>query len=224
MKVGTDGVLLGAWASAANGADVRHVADIGAGTGVISLMLAQRYADALVTGIEVDADAANECAENFAASPWSDRLECVATALQDFVTPAHYDLIVSNPPFYNATLKPTDQARATARHKDALPIKDLAQFAREHLNPHGRLALIYPTDYDTEVMTACAMAGLSARHLCDVLTKAGKPCKRRMAAFGLTSEATSPLQRQTLCIRHADGNYSKEYIALCNDFYTHLNG
>ncbi len=230
MKVGTDGVLLGAWSS------ITHVApspgrpfsvlDIGAGTGIISLMLAQRASHAAlpfrIDAIEIDTEAAQQARENVASSPWPDHVSVHPLSLQAFAQSSDavsYDLIVSNPPFYNATLKPADPGRAVARHKDALPITDITAFARQHLSPDGRLALIFPTAYDAEVMTAAILSGLHPVRICDVLTKVGKPCKRRMAEF---STRNAPLSRQQLVIRDADGKYSAHYRALTANFYLHL--
>lgn len=241
MKVGTDGVLLGAWSSLSKKAetDESKILDIGAGTGLISLMLAQRYPMAQITAVEIDNNAAAQCAENFAASPWTSRLSIVPLSLHD-AEPAltthilpydpmsrlgGFDMIVSNPPFYNATLKPNDEGRAVARHKDSLPIDEIAAFAQRWLAPDGTLWLIYPTDYDDEVTTACIIHGLKPAVICDVLTKVGKPCKRRMAAFSRQgSEAWNmPLLRQQLAIRNEDGEYSEEYRHLVESYYLWLH-
>lgn len=233
MKVGTDGVLLGAWASGGS-----TILDIGAGTGLIALMMAQRFANAAITAVEIDTEAARQCHENFAASPWPDRLRILPHSLADaepMLEGLTFDSIVSNPPFYNATLKPDDPGRAVARHKDALPIDQIAAFAQRHLAPQGTLSLIYPTAYDTEVMTACILHQLQPVRLCDVLTRQGKPSKRRMAAFALQpsavsqlsnaslpSPASQPLVREQLSIRNSEGLYSPEYLHLVNDFYLTL--
>lgn len=223
MKVGTDGVLLGAWAG--DGMTPRSVLDIGTGTGLVALMLAQRFCnEALhIDAVEIDAEAAAQARENIDASPWSQLITVIPKSLvtaSTQLTDARYDLIVSNPPFYNATLKPDDEARAMARHKDSLPVDEIARFASHHLCEGGRLALIYPTDYDSEVMTAAILNGLHPARICDVLTKEGKPCKRRMAEF--TASAASTL-RTLLPIRGADGRYSPQYRLLTEDFYLRLS-
>ena len=129
MKVGTDGVLLGAWASPALPClENLSILDIGTGTGLIALMMAQRFPSAKVTGIEIDHDAAEEAQDNVSHCPWSDRISIVESALNDFVAfddagnACEYDLIVTNPPFYNATLKPEEEARAAARHLSLIHI------------------------------------------------------------------------------------------------------
>ena len=230
MKVGTDGVLLGAWATIPSHSDPAHkssLLDIGTGTGIIALMLAQRttgIAPAFrIDALEIDPLAAQQAQENVAASPWSDHITVLPLSLQSFAessTPQTYDLIVSNPPFYNATLKPSDESRAMARHKDALPVSAITRFASRALSPNGRLALIYPTAYDSEVMTAAVLSGLHPVRICDILTKEGKPCKRRMTEFSIQN---SPIARQQLIIRDAEGKYTREYRSLTSDFYLHLS-
>ena len=230
MKVGTDGVLLGAWASISHHTKALtqnfSFLDIGAGTGIISLMLAQRATQAgqtfQVEAIEIDTDAAQQAQENIAASPWAKSISIHPISLQQFAqdeTIGCYDLIVSNPPFYNATLKPTDEGRAMARHKDALPVSVIARFASQHLSPNGRLALIFPIAYDSEVMTAAVLSGLFPIRICDIITKAGKPCKRRMVEFSIQN---AHIIRQQLIIRNADGKYTEDYRSLTSAFYLHL--
>ena len=233
MKVGTDGVLLGAWASLPHPTTPApapsSLLDIGTGTGIIALMLAQRTALTPtsrpfdITALEIDPTAAQQAQENVAASPWHDRITVHPLSLQAFAetcSPKKFALIVSNPPFYNATLKPTDESRAIARHKDALPVSDIARFASTHLSENGRLALIYPTAYDSEVMTAAVLSRLHPVRICDILTKVGKPSKRRMAEFSLQN---APISREQLIIRDADGKYTDDYRALTADFYLHLS-
>lgn len=225
MKVGTDGVLLGAWcrlASSADSVDGSHtprLLDVGAGTGLISLMLAQRYPEAEIDAVEIDAEAAAQCQENFDASPWSNRLHIHATSLQGFQTDAQYDLIVSNPPFYNATLKPADEGRAVARHFDSLPTAEIIRFACAHLSPSGTLALIYPHQYETSLMTEFAKSGLSLTRLCDFITREGKPAKRRLIQF---SRIAHPIETESLIIRGIDNIYTPQYIALTEPFYLSL--
>ncbi|MCF0179395.1 MAG: methyltransferase [Bacteroidales bacterium] len=138
MKVGTDGVLLGAWANLPNlpfSDSLRpQILDIGTGTGVIALMLAQRFSEALIDAIEIDHEAAKEAKLNAKNSPWKDRINVFETSLEDYIPETKsYDLIVTNPPFYNATLKPEDEARAAARHYDSLPFSDITKFSDKYL-------------------------------------------------------------------------------------------
>lgn len=270
MKVGTDGVLLGAWAwknrlSTINSGKecddniqsaeidhhkIREILDIGAGTGLISLMMAQRFPTAHITSVEIDREAAKQCQENFEASPWTFRLKVLPYSLKDaepflselqtaapderplgqrqtYCANECFDFIVSNPPFYNATLKPEDEGRAVARHKDSLPIDEIAAFAQRWLTTDGQLSLVYPSAYDSEVMQACIVHDLQPFRICDVYTKVGKPCKRRMATFGRCGchrpDAAPTLIREQLAIRNEDGDYSEEYRHLVEPFYLRLS-
>ena len=233
MKVGTDGVLLGAWAfgqteNPRSAATVR-ILDIGCGTGLIAIMLAQRFsADGCrqfhIDAVEIDHDAACQAAENAAATPWSAQIAVHPCSLRDFMADAPadalpYDFIVTNPPFYNATLKPEDAGRATARHKDALPLREIMQCAKSRLSAEGTLSMIYPTDYDGEVMTEAVLAGLSPMRICNVLTKIGKPAKRRMLEIAHKAIGCETL---TLALRDADGQYTAEYRKLTEPFYIRL--
>lgn len=241
MKVGTDGVLLGAWASLPSYNIDNHldtsickqdykVLDIGTGTGIISLMLAQRLTeinvDFQIEAIEIDKDASLQAQSNFDNSPWSKRLKAYPLSLQQFsnegsLQPKNkkYNLIISNPPFYNATLKPDDEARAIARHKDSLPIEEITKYAALHLTREGRLSMIYPTAYDNEVMTAVVLSNLHPVRICDIVTKEGKTAKRRMVEFSLSA---SSIAKEMLAIRDNDGKYTPEYKVLTGAFYLHL--
>ena len=226
MKVGTDGVLLGAWAKPSREVDSHlSILDIGTGTGLIALMMAQRFPSARVTAIEIDHDAADEAMSNVALSPWHDRICVVESALADFSPssanglPLLFDLILTNPPFYNATLKPDDLSRASARHCDSLPFSDITRFADAHLSADGVLAVIYPTNCEQNIMLGIATSSLSFLSICDVTTKVGKPCKRRMACFG---RQASPLVHESIALRDASGNYTDAYRLLVNDFYISL--
>ena len=241
MKVGTDGVLLGAWAGREmegsrgfKGFQELNLLDIGTGTGLIALMMAQRCStqmvDCHIDAVEIDTKAAQQAAENVAASPWANQIQVYPCSLSQYMDNRkedrlQYDLVVSNPPFYNATLKPDDEARAIARHKDALPLTEIIQCACRTLTPRGRLALIYPMNYDSEVMTEAIAAGLKPLRICNVLTKVGKACKRRMVEFCLNHAETLSMECEvsTLSIRDAEGNYTSEYLDLTLPFYTHLH-
>ena len=144
MKVGTDGVLLGAWCPIDN--NPFSVLDIGAGTGILALMLAQRSSAQQIDAIEIDEDAFELCVENFENSPWSDRLYCYHAGLDEFMEEPEdeYDLIVSNPPFYSEDYKTENEQRDLARFQDALPFEDLVEAASILLSEHGILSVIIP--------------------------------------------------------------------------------
>ncbi|MGN1232838.1 MAG: tRNA1(Val) (adenine(37)-N6)-methyltransferase, partial [Candidatus Cryptobacteroides sp.] len=155
MKVNTDGVLLGA--SAPLQPSDRQILDIGTGTGTIALMLAQRLgreagvlpSGTMITGIDIDVDAAAEAGENFLASPWNGNLKALHTPLSDYEPESRFDLIVSNPPYYDDSLTNPDARKATARHTgDGLSFRDILEFAEPRLNAGGRLCIILPADQE----------------------------------------------------------------------------
>ena len=215
MKVGTDGVLLGAWATVSP--EDRLALDVGTGTGVIALMLAQRSANTAssansqmaIIGIDIDEAAAGVAAANFAASPWADRLTASAVSLQVFSGP-EFDLIVSNPPFFSASLKAPDAQRRTARHNDTLPPADLIQAARRLLSPSGRLSVIYPPEEARAFVMESESAGLYLSCLTRVISVAGHPPKRHLMEFSRTP--AQPLFTDLVI-------GSPEYRSLTGDFY-----
>lgn len=190
MKVGTDGVLLGAWVSLRG--DERSALDVGTGTGLIALMLTQRSPALAVQAIDIDPAAADEAAANFAASPWADRLTALPVSLQDFVSGGEnpeerlFDLIVSNPPFFKASLKAPDAQRSAARHDDTLPPAELIAAARRLLAPSGRLAVIYPPEEARAFVVEAEAAGLYLSRLTRVISVAGQPPKRHLMEFSRT--------------------------------------
>lgn len=222
MKVGTDGVLLGAWSKPNNSIfsdTCFHVLDIGTGTGLIALMISQRYPNAVIDAIEIDHDAAIEASLNVANSPWSERINIIESSLNDFRPTTRYDLIVTNPPFYNATLKPEDNARASARHYDSLPFVDITRFADVYLSENGILSVIYPSNCEENIMLGISVSSLRFHTICDVYTKDNKPCKRRMASF---SKQDTEVINEHIIIRNTDNEYSEEYRHLTSDFYLNL--
>lgn len=213
MKVGTDGVLIGAWASVQP--EDRKILDIGTGTGLIALMLAQRNAEAQVVGVEIDAESAAQARENFENSSWSDRLCIEECAVQEFVTEQRFDLIVSNPPYFVDSLKCTDDSRTTARHTDTLSFAELMRSASRLLKPEGRFAVIVPAEAALSVISA---GSLHLLRRCDVLTKPKGQPKRVMLEF--SPRFAGAATRETLTIGDGTaGGYSAEYKALTREFY-----
>ncbi len=213
MKVGTDGVLLGAWS------DVRQatrILDVGAGTGLVSLQLAQRNPYAHVTAIEIDADAAAQAAGNVRRSPWPDRIEVVHGDFATFQADAAYDLIVSNPPYFMDALKCPDGQRNLARHTDTLDYGLLLRRASSLLSPSGHLDIIIPADAGSTVLRLADSYRFHLMRLSRVYTKPDKPCRRLLCSFSL---AQLPCVEETLCIENASGGFTEDYIALTRDFY-----
>lgn len=213
MKVGTDGVLIGAWASV-RPAD-RAVLDIGTGTGLIALMLAQRNPKAEVVAVEIDTESAAQACENVAESPWSDRIKVERCAVQEFTSTMKFDLIVSNPPYFVDSLKCPDESRNTARHTDTLSFAELMHTAERLLASDGRLAVIVPAEAALSVIAA---GKLHLVRRCDVRTKPNGAPKRVMLEFSPRFEGVATREELTIG-DGSNGGYSPEYIALTRDFY-----
>ena len=212
MKVGTDGVLLGAWA-ACEGA--KRILDIGTGTGVIALMLAQRNAEAQVKAVEIDETATRRARSNFDKSPWSKRLDVECCAVQAFSPNEKFDLIISNPPYFVDSLLPPDAKRSTARHTHDLSFEELDRAVCRLLADEGRFALILPT---TEFEKYLSITQLQLVRRCDVYPKVGADVKRVMAEFAL--HAKNGVTHETITIEQDKrGDYTDEYRTLTKDFY-----
>lgn len=215
MKVGTDGVLLGAWCALPEGC--RSVLDIGTGTGLIALMAAQRSAAARIVGVEADESSAEQACENVSASPWSDRIEIVGARIQDYLPDEKFDVIVSNPPYYDGTLVCPDAERTRVRHTVSLTFADLMSCAERLLAPDGRLSVIVPSE-SVRAIVAAGKMHLTRR--CDVKTKPTGSPKRTMLEFSLRF-AGAP-QFEELTIGDGAGGYDSRYRALTEDFYVKL--
>ncbi len=174
MKVGTDGVLLGAWAKPENS---ERILDVGAGSGLIALMLAQK-SNAKIDAIEIDKSAAFQAKENVNSSPWSDRIIIHNKSLQDFKPDYQFDLIVSNPPFFVCGPQAIIQERATARHNLRLTIDELIFYSKRMLNVDGRIALILPFETRYELIAAIARNGLWVEKETRVIPVPGKQANR----------------------------------------------
>ena len=224
MKVGTDGVLLGAWCPLPNNlppSSPIRLLDIGTGSGLITLMLAQRLdvKNKVIEAIDLDPDAIAQAAKNFALSPWKDNLHAHHSRLQDWQAEP-YNLIVSNPPYFQHSLKNPDSQRATARHTDTLTYKELITNALRLLAPNGILALVLPIEAKAEIIHLATQHNLFPTHITHVHTKPGKPAKRILMAFQRhsTLHHTTP-HHSTLYIESATSPRSEEYQQLTKDFY-----
>ena len=222
MKVGTDGVLLGAWAQGGE-----RVLDIGTGTGVIALMMAQRYAEAHVVAVDIDEAAVRQARQNADASPFGDRVEVVLSSIQDYATscslslgdgrgevPTHFDSIVCNPPFFVDSLKAPDQQRSLARHADTLPFAELMRAAYRLLSDDGELSLVIPFDYRRRLDDEAFLCGFFPSRVCAVRTKSTKPVRRYLLAY---RKRPCPCHHDELTIGDA------RYQQLTRDFYLCLS-
>lgn len=215
MKVGTDGALLGAWAHVEQ---TKRVLDIGTGTGLIALMLAQR-SQATVDAIDIDADACQQARENIASSPFVDRINVHHIPLAAYA-PLHkgaYDLVVSNPPYFIDSMKCPDRKRNTARHTDTLLLPDLLHDCRELLAPGGHMALILPYDQREIVLRTSQENGLSLSEEVAVSPIASAKPKRWLVEF--TTEEVDTPRRSHLSIETEHHHYTVEFTALVKDFY-----
>jgi len=217
MKVGTDGILLGAWASTKG---VEKVLDIGTGTGLIAIMMAQRTAEeVLVDAVEIDAVSCEQARANMKNAPWHKRLNCLESSIQDYakLTNQRYDLIVSNPPFFSGGTISQNQDRNSVRHTIKLPHGDLLLAARKLLNEHGRLAIILPYIEGLRFKEMATSYRLYCRRLTGVRSKADKEIERLLMEFELSP---GELAEDELVIQEK-GHYewTEAYTALTREFY-----
>lgn len=216
MKVSTDGVLLGAWCPPVNG----HVWDVGAGTGLIALMLAQRGAKG-VSAVEIAPLAAKEAMKNVSVSPWPDRINTICGDICDVCgTLPRPDMIVSNPPYFVSSLKPADGARSLARHEGSLTYDSLIAIAARYLTDEGRLCMVSPADRRADIEWSAALHRLYVRRMTSVSTIEGKDPARMLWEFG---RSPAKLLEDSLAIRREagdkSGEYTEEYMDLTRDFY-----
>ena len=220
MKVGTDGILLGAWAKLPENA---KILDIGSGTGLLALMLAQRSqsSSTFIDAVEIDHDAYQQAKENIESSPWRDRINIDHASIQDWAIACsrQYDLIISNPPFFENAFKPSQNSRNLARHSDSLSQTDILQIASQLLKPNGHLAVIYPTDLANNFLAKAQSFNLFCDRQVHVKPTPQSPVKRILLELSPTQY---PVQATTLTIEESKHLYTQDYIALVKDFYLNL--
>lgn len=216
MKIGTDGVLLGAWVSI--GKKPFSILDIGAGTGVIALQLAQRSDAEIIDALEIDDDAYEQCVDNFENSPWGDRLFCYHASLNEFVEEIEdkYDLIISNPPFYAENYKSLVKSRDLARFSDALPFDELIDCVSQLLSDEGIFAVIIPFKEENNFVKMAAEVNLFPNRICRVRGTETSEAKRSMLEFSFDKLS---LKTEHLTIETSRHNYTDHYINLVKDFY-----
>src|SRR5574344_294250 len=212
MKVGTDGVLLGAWASGGC-----RILDVGTGTGLIAMMMAQRFPDALVDAIDIDADACMQALQNIADSPFSLRVKTYHSSLQSFLAENSYDSIVCNPPFFENSLKNPDEKRTLARHTDSLSCRDLFKCICRMLADDGKFSIIIPEDRTDYLISESCISGLYMSRSCKIKTTVKKQPKRSMLEF--SKKKPSVVEQVVECMQNSDGSRSDWYKKLTDDFY-----
>lgn len=217
MKIGTDAVLLGAWCPIDN--NPFSVLDIGAGTGILSLMLAQRSNAEQIDSLEIDEEAYEQCVENFENSPWSDRLFCFHAGLDEFVDEPEdeYDIIISNPPFYSEDYKTDSSQRDLARFQDALPFEDLIEATDLLLSENGIFAVIIPYKEEERFIDLCAEVELFPVKVTRIKGSHTTTIVRSLLAF--KRYELSVLTADELVIEISRHEYTDDYINLTKDFY-----
>ena len=219
--VGTDGVLLGAWTDISA---CRKVLDIGTGTGVVALMLAQRLSDRpeneafAITAVELHGPSA-ECARgNFARAPWCDQLILVESAIQEFAVPeaGQFDLIVSNPPYFSGQMRARDPVRRHGRHDETLTHEALLDCATRLMKPDGRFCGILPPEQGRKLCEAAMRKGLSCNQETEVYARPGKPVERLLLRF---DNIPLPFERNKLVLMDGEGARSADFQVLVSNFY-----
>lgn len=219
MKVGTDGVLLGAWCSLDQYPDT--ILDIGAGTGLIALMLAQRCDAMTIDAVEIDDQAHEQCVENFELSDWGDRLFCYNASFNEFVDEMEeeeeqYDVIISNPPFYSDTFETDDKARNKARFTSALSFEQLISGVAKLLSESGVFSVIIPSKEELQFIGLAKSQNLFLNRVCRVKGNIASEVKRSLLEFSFN---TKDVTEEELSIEICRHTYTEAYIELTKDFY-----
>ncbi len=213
MKVGTDGVLLGAWCDVTA---AKRVLDVGTGCGVIALMIAQRNHEAIIDAIDIEEDAVEEAKENFYNSPWAVRLTVKRVDFNDFTARARYDLIVSNPPFFTNGVLPANDARNLARHCYSLSFQELITHGKSLMSPDGRLAVITPVEAELLIRQCVVLNGMGIKRLTHVVPVENAEPKRLL--WELVNGDASTVH-DTIIVQNENRDYTQQYISLTRDFY-----
>ena len=228
LKGGTDAVLLGALMTVHPGE--RRLLDIGTGTGVVALMAAQRLAgstidasaedgvESRIIGIEIDGPSAEEARLNFEGSPWAGMLEARHCSLQDFRSPGEFDLIFSNPPYFDESLRNPDRRESRARHTESLSYREVLAFAGEKLAPGGLVAMILPAESETAVRRCAAGFDLNLSRIVRIRTTQRKPPRRVVVEF---SRLRGQIREEELTMQNQDG-FTEEYRRIAGAFLLYL--
>nr|WP_321573936.1 tRNA1(Val) (adenine(37)-N6)-methyltransferase [Hafnia alvei] len=217
MKVGTDSILLGAWADVSD--ITGKILDIGSGSGLLALMLAQRTTHSVqIDAVELDDNAALQATENFALSPWAGRVALHHCALQSFAaqTSSRYDLIITNPPYYQPGVECRNPSRGTARYTSELSHQTLLKHARALASDNGKMAVVLPCDISTDFMQLAAGEGWFLLRHTEVAEFANRAPHRALMLFGVEPAS---LQSDRLVIRDESNAYSDDFRELTNAFY-----
>ncbi len=225
MKIGTDGVLLGAWASIVH--QPKNILDIGSGTGIIAMQLAQRTTQdhnnqiTAIDAIEINSNAYEQCVENFEGSPWNDLLFCYHASLEEFVDEMDlpYDLIISNPPYHQNSLESSNNDRSQARSNQALPFDELLRSVSKLLSKEGVFSVIIPFNEEPSFIDMASQYSLFPIRICRVKGHEQANVKRSLIDF---SKNDKDIKMEQLTIEHSRHEYTEEYINLVRDFYLNM--
>ena len=217
MKVGVDGVLLGAWA----GMKATRILDIGTGCGLISLILAQRFRGAEIKGIDIDSDSINEASKNFNDSPWGNRMKAIYGRFPDNMKEADgkYDLIVSNPPFFDSGITNLVTPREKARHQGILTYDTILHDSKSFLLSGGRVSIIFPYEFIDKISERAEKEGYRIIRSVYIRNNEKKSFKRVLMELGKKEDITDSMEVFSELTLFEGGEPSKEYRALCKDFY-----
>lgn len=221
MKVTTEACLFGAWTShyLKNATSPKHLLDIGAGTGLLSLMLAQQHGSC-IDAIELDKNAAEQCRQNFAASPWQERMHVIENDVRSFPFNQLFDVVISNPPFYENDLSSPVEGRQLAHHSAELSLKDLIERVRTLLTEQGKFFVLLPYKRKEDLYQLAKACGLHILHQCNVRNSPRHPLFRLMAVLSQTPSIDK--QEELLSIRDQENNYTQEFIQLLHPYYLNL--
>lgn len=213
-KIGTDGVLLGAWADVSN---VQYILDVGTGTGVIALMMAQRTAEpVLIDAVEIEKEDHEQALQNVLQSPWASKISVHHTAIQNF-SPSHpYDLVISNPPYFINSWKPPEKKRSQARHTHELSFDELLSAASRLLTPTGRLAVVLPYQEALQFTALAKDHGLHVVRRMEFRSRAHKPVERLLLEF---SRQAADVKEESLILHDQGEEWSEDYRRLTREFY-----
>jgi tRNA1Val (adenine37-N6)-methyltransferase len=218
MKVGTDSVMLGAWVEIG---PTTRILDIGTGSGLLALMMAQRC-KAIIDAVEIDSFAADEARMNAGMSPWKERLNIITSSFQSFSmnSPYQYELILSNPPYFSNSLKPADQGKINARHDEHLSLPDLLSGIAKLLNPQGKAAIVLPFDSLDRCKLLASHEGLYPLRECHITSREGKDPSRFL--IELCSHNLIKVPKEEIVVRDKKGLYTAAYKDLTSEFYLGL--
>jgi tRNA1Val (adenine37-N6)-methyltransferase len=216
MKIGTDSVLLGAWTSVNH--NPFNVLDIGAGTGILSLMIAQRSHAQQIEAIEIDDDAYEQCVDNFENSPWNDKLFCFHASILEYIEAVNekFDLIICNPPFYSEDYKTPDKARNLARFSDAMPLEHIIFAVIYFLSKKGKFSIVAPFKEEKNIIEEASLINLYPNCILRVKGNPNSEIKRSLIEFSFSE---SDIKTSELIIENERHQYTQDYISLTKDFY-----